>query len=288
VRFDDSVTCWGDGWVGAVVPPALTSALQVSTHFEDNCALRPDGRLGCWGDRWFNGGGPSLFTPDLPPTAVQVELGGYFICVLNVSGTVTCADDGHIWPTGPRYPPPAVPLGLNLLGPQTQSVAFTTAAPDPGIVDEKYTVAATGGASGVAVWFTSKTPETCTVNGIAPQRVRFVAPGRCVVAADQDGIGDYAPAPQATQSIRVMGTQSIRFVTSPPAPATAGAIYAVVVTGGASGKAVVLRSDTPAVCAVGSGKVVLISAGLCRITASQAGDDRYLPAPEKSQFFKVD
>jgi hypothetical protein len=59
-------------------------------------------------------------------------------------------------------------------------------------------VAATGGASGQPVRFTSLTASACSVTGAL---VRAAAAGRCVIAADQDGNATYESAPQAALAI---------------------------------------------------------------------------------------
>jgi hypothetical protein len=47
------------------------------------------------------------------------------------------------------------------------------------------------------------------------------------------------------------------------------------------------RSDTPSVCTVSGATVTTRRAGTCAVTASQAGDDRYLAAQEVAQSFQV-
>ncbi len=46
-------------------------------------------------------------------------------------------------------------------------------------------------------------------------------------------------------------------------------------------------SDTPSVCTVSGGTVTTTTAGTCAVTASQAGDRRYLAAHEIAQSFQV-
>ena len=54
-----------------------------------------------------------------------------------------------------------------------------------------------------------------------------------------------------------------------------------------SGLVVSFRSDAPSVCTVSGGTVTAIAGGICTVTASQAGDDRYLAAPDITGSFQV-
>jgi hypothetical protein len=47
------------------------------------------------------------------------------------------------------------------------------------------------------------------------------------------------------------------------------------------------RSDAPSVCTVSGDTVTAIAAGTCTVTAFQAGDDRYLAAPDITGSFQV-
>jgi probable HAF family extracellular repeat protein len=89
--------------------------------------------------------------------------------------------------------------------PATQTIAFTSTPPAPGIPGDVYDVEATGGGSGNPVTFSidsSSTEGTCAIVGGA---VVLMAGGRCVVAADQAGDDDHLPAPQIVQTVLVAG-----------------------------------------------------------------------------------
>ena len=179
-----------------------------------------------------------------------------------------------------------MPPGLNVgaVTPLAQSISFTSAAPVSAIVGGTYFVAATGGGSGNAVTFSSLTPSVCTLSGSI---VSLVSVGSCTAAADQAGGDGYLPATQAMQSFIVHGTQTITFTSAPPSPALLGATYAVAVTGGGSGNAIVFSSSTPLVCSVANAVVSLINVGNCTIAANQAAGGNYLAAPEQTQSFAV-
>ena len=84
----------------------------------------------------------------------------------------------------------------------SQAIAFISRAPTTAVAGgPRYAVAATGGASGNPVTFSSATNSVCTVSG---STVSFVGAGMCTLDANQAGNSDYTPAPTATQSFTVV------------------------------------------------------------------------------------
>ena len=77
-------------------------------------------------------------------------------------------------------------------------------------------VAATGGASGTAVVFSSTTPSVCTVSGAT---VTDLTAGDCIVAANQAGNGNYSAAPPVTQTLVVARVSSQSTLSSSPTSA---------------------------------------------------------------------
>ncbi|MBW8311871.1 MAG: autotransporter domain-containing protein [Rhizobium sp.] len=143
-----------------------------------------------------------------------------------------------------------------------------------------FTVSATGGASANPLVFASTTPAACSVAGNV---VTMLAAGTCSLTADQAGDGNYEPAPQATLDVGVArAAQAITgFAASPAAPTYAlGGTFTVAATGGGSGNPVLFASTTPAVCSVAGNVVTTLAAGTCSLTADQAGDGNYDPAPQ--------
>jgi hypothetical protein len=136
--------------------------------------------------------------------------------------------------------------------------------------------------SGLAITFTSNTPDICTVdNGnLVP-----VKPGECSITASQAGDATYAPA-NSQQLFKVLKkVQSITFespgfqaITAQPAPLAATA---------SSGLAVSYASTTPAVCTVSGNILTLVSKGQCGLTASQDGDNNYAPGTPQMVAFTV-
>ena len=168
--------------------------------------------------------------------------------------------------------------------PLTQAITFSSTAPTAALVTQTYTVAATGGASGLPVTFSSGSPTVCTVAGSA---VSLVAAGTCTVDADQAGDDTYASAPQVSQSFAVARTpQSITFAALPGA-GVVGGTTALAATGGGSGQPVVFSTATPSTCAVIGSAVTFINAGSCVVDADQGGTTAYDAAPQASHSFTV-
>jgi subtilisin family serine protease len=169
---------------------------------------------------------------------------------------------------------------------QNQTISFAAA---PSIA-----VSGTGSVNATAtsflpVTYASTTPAACSVNA-STGLVNGIANLVCTITADQPGNATYNAAPQATQSFAIGGPvpQAISFgalsnVPYPTAPFTVGA------TGGASGNPVIFTSATPSVCSTtgtNGTTVTILAAGICRITANQAGNSLYA-AGQVTQVFTV-
>jgi hypothetical protein len=148
------------------------------------------------------------------------------------------------------------------------------------------TVAATA-SSGLPVSYSSTTPAVCSVDS-GTGVVSALAPGTCVIVANQAGDTRFAPAPQATQSIPVLGSrdQAISFGLAPTLSLGGTANVAATAS---SGLSVRYGSLTPAVCRVdsGSGLISDLTTGECIVAADQAGDASFNPAPQVTQTLTV-
>jgi uncharacterized protein (DUF2345 family) len=97
----------------------------------------------------------------------------------------------------------------------TQTIAFTTNPPSSAAYNTSFTVAATGGASGIAVIFTSS--GACTNSGATYKMT--AGTGTCSVIASQAGNSNYAAAAQvtktvsATYSVATLGPATLSFGT---------------------------------------------------------------------------
>ena len=165
-----------------------------------------------------------------------------------------------------------------------QSITFGTAAQLP--LGGAATIAATA-SSGLAVSYSSSTPAVCSVNGSTGVVTDLMA-GTCIIAANQSGNSQYAPAPQATQSLPVVvnPSQSISFAALPVL--SLGGTASVTATA-SSGLPVIYSSNSPTICSVAakSGLVTDLAAGICIVAADQPGNENFSPAPRATQSMAV-
>jgi sugar lactone lactonase YvrE len=174
--------------------------------------------------------------------------------------------------------PQAVTLTATVLIPQT--ITFTTNAPSSAVYNSSFTVAATGGASGNAVTYTSSGP--CSNSGA--KYTMTSGTGSCSVIANQAGNATYSAAAQVTQSVTAtLAAQAITFTTNAPSSAVYNSSFTVAATGGASGNAVTYTSSGS--CSNSGAKYTMTSGtGSCSVIANQAGTtSKYSPAPQVTQ-----
>ncbi len=125
-------------------------------------------------------------TPALSTTATQGSSGGtYPIMVL--PGSLAAANYSFLY----------VPGTLTIQQSTTQTITFTTPPPSSAADGTSFTVAATGGASGNPVVFTSS--GACGNAGAT--YTMTAGTGTCVVIANQAGNGSYSAAAQVTKSV---------------------------------------------------------------------------------------
>ena len=159
----------------------------------------------------------------------------------------------------------------------SQTIGFPLISPTPTFVTGgtgTFTVAATGGASGNPVTFSSTTPGACTTGGTNGTTVTMKSAGICTLAADQAGNGNYAAAAQSQQSVSIgKASQTITFA----GPGNRVAGTSVTLTASASSGLPVAFAVTGN-CSVSGATLTLTAAGSCTITASQAGDANFAPA----------
>ena len=225
-------------------------------------------------------GNPVLFSSGSPAVCT---VSGATVGFVGVGTCVIDADQAG----DANYDPAPQATQSFAVGKGAQAITFTSTPPTGAVVGgPTNALAATGGASGNPVLFSTGSPAVCTVSGAT---VSFVGAGTCVIDADQAGDANYDPAPQATQSFAVgKGAQAITFTSTPPAAAVVGGpTYTVSATGGASGNPVLFSTGSPAVCTVSGATVSFVGVGTCVIDADQAGDANYDPAPQATQSFAV-
>src|SRR5690606_36674453 len=106
-----------------------------------------------------------------------------------------------------------------------------------------------------------------------------------VTATNVAGVG---AASNASNEVTPAGPKSISFPAIPTQTfGTSLDVAGLGITAG-SGLAVTLSSDTPSVCTLESGTVlVYVATGSCTINANQAGNNEFLPAAEVGRTFSV-
>jgi uncharacterized protein (TIGR03437 family) len=137
--------------------------------------------------------------------------------------------------------------------------------------------------SGLTVTFTSTTQSVCTVSG---STVTIVGTGICSVTAAQAGNTAYSAATNVIQSFTVsQANQTITF--GPLSNITLAVPPFSVSATASSGLPVSFVSTTPVICSVSGNIVTSLAAGVCSITAIQAGNANYLGATPVSQSFTI-
>ncbi len=164
-----------------------------------------------------------------------------------------------------------------------QTIAFAT----PG--DSTYGAAptilqATGGASGQPVTFATTTPTVCATGGAHGASLTTLGAGLCTVRASQLGDATHAAATTVERSFTVAQVpQAITFGTL--ADHTHGEAPFTIDVTASSGLPVTLSSVGP--CTVNGAHITSTGVGRCILTANQAGDGNYLPAPPSSGSFTI-
>ncbi len=136
--------------------------------------------------------------------------------------------------------------------------------------------------SGLAVTYSS---SNAAVASIVNGKVHVIATGTATITASQPGNEVYWPAPAQTQVLTVKQAQMINFAAigtkllgdadfDPSATAS-------------SGLAVTYSSSDESVASIVNGKVHILGTGTATITASQAGNGVYTPAPSQTQVLTV-
>jgi hypothetical protein len=168
-----------------------------------------------------------------------------------------------------------------------QSINFSSTPPGGAVIGSPYTVSATASSSLPVTFSTDLTSAgVCTVSG---STVSLVGTGTCTINADQSGNGSYLPAPEVQQSFAVgRDSQTISFISAPPAGAVTGGSYAVSATS-SSTLAVAISADASSagVCTVSGSTVSFVGAGTCTVDADQSGNATFQPAVQVQQSFAV-
>ncbi|MEX8512815.1 MAG: lectin like domain-containing protein [Leptothrix ochracea] len=166
----------------------------------------------------------------------------------------------------------AVSKSLNILAAppfKTQSISFAPAAT---LVRGTTLSLSAKATSGLAVRFTSSSPTLCSISGTTLTGLNL---GTCQIQASQTGDATWKPAPPLSKAITIVApalkTQSISFAPSTPNTLTRPATVNLVVTS-TSGLPVRLTSTSPTICTLNGTMLTGVEAGICKVSALQAGD----------------
>ena len=192
------------------------------------------------------------------------------------SYSLTLLPSGQVLATGgDNYSGPLASAELY----SSQTITFTTNAPTSAVYNSNFTVAATGGASGNPVTFTSS--GACS--NVGATYTMTSGTGTCSVIANQAGNSVYPAAPTVTQTVTAtLASQTITFTTNAPASAIYNSGFPVAATGGASGNPVIFTSFG-ACSNVGAAYTMTSGTGTCSVIANQAGNNNYSAASTVTQ-----
>jgi hypothetical protein len=155
-----------------------------------------------------------------------------------------------------------------------QTITF---APITGTEDALSSLALSATASsGLAVTFSSTTPNVCTVSG---NTASLLFPGKCTIEASQAGDESFESALPVQQTFTV--NHAVQTITFPPIPAQKVGAEVHLGATASSGLKVTYSASSPQVispCVIAGDIADMLAPGLCIIGAYQAGDDLYAPA----------
>ena len=146
--------------------------------------------------------------------------------------------------------------------------------------DEPFQLTATA-SSGLAVSYA--VTGNCSLSGTT---VTITGAGGCEVTTSQTGDAWRAAATSVKQSFTIAkANQTITFGTLTDKKVNDANV--TLSASASSGLAVSFASSTPTVCTVAGTTLDIVGAGTCTVTASQAGNDDYNPAPSVERSFQV-
>jgi uncharacterized protein YhjY with autotransporter beta-barrel domain len=219
--------------------------------------------------------------------ATSVSIGGAAVASFHVSSATTITAATPAGTAGAASVLVTTPGGVNpanklYVYQGSQTIVFTSTAPTHATVGgPSYHVTATGGASGKPVTFTIDSSGASGACAISGSVVKFSAPGKCVIDANQAGDANYQAAPQVQQAIHVSkpSAQLVLMASSTSPLQGVPVTFTVTLTGGISPTGTVTFRDGSTVlgtvrvfAGMASLTVPSFSPGLHTITAFYSGD----------------
>jgi MBG domain/YDG domain/MBG domain (YGX type) len=125
----------------------------------------------------------------------------------------------------------------------------------------------------------------CSYNGMTGMVTITSGTGDCVLTASQSGNDNFNAASDVVRTVSASkAAQEISFAEP---SATYGDADSNLDPTATSGLPVALATSTPATCTIVGGKLHVVAAGSCTVTASQPGDDNYAPATDVTHTFTI-
>ena len=230
-------------------------------------------------------GDPDFIVSATASSSLTVTFGATGTCTVtgatvHLTGTGSCTITASQAGDSNYNAAPDVPQTFTIAAAkQNQTITFGALA-NKTFGDPDFGVSATA-SSGLAVTFGAT--GNCTVTGTT---VHLTGAGSCTITASQAGNATYNPAPDVPQTFSIAAAKQNQTITfgalanktfgDPDFSVSAMASSGLAVTFGATGN-----------CTVSGATVHLTAAGSCTITASQAGDATYNPAPDVPQTFTI-
>ena len=153
----------------------------------------------------------------------------------------------------------------------TQTIAFDE-LPEKDATDEPFEISATA-TSGLPVSFSSSDEEVATISG---NTITITGWGTATITATQEGDETWAPAEPAERTLTVNGLPQT--ITFDEPDAMAYGETATLTATSSSGLTVQLSSGDEEVATISGNSVTATGTGSVVITATQPGDETYLPA----------
>jgi len=190
---------------------------------------------------------------------------------------------GEIPAPGPDTTPPTVSIASDVSAPPaTGPVTFTFVFDeDVGISFDQTDIAVSGGSAGT---FTRIDGRQATLV-VSPTLGMGGTMNVSVAAGRFTDLAGNANTEGASKSIDYVATQTITFTS--PGDQVLGTPTPSLSATASSGLPVTITSTTTTVCTVSGTTLTLVAAGTCSLTANQAGNSSFAPAPAVIQTFAV-
>jgi len=132
---------------------------------------------------------------------------------------------------------------------------------------------------------TGSWPNTCALVGSSAASPGASDHVECETQETRSGVG---PLSTVMTTASGLNLQAITFGDPPPTViANVGDSLTLTILAGGSGNPVILQSTTPSICSVSGSTVTGLAQGKCMVTADQAGNAQYEPAPQVTLVLRV-